>query len=115
MDRARPLVSIIEAIAEELGDLGMSIDRLQTTLSPMLFEIARSNDYVRDVQMLDLISQRLGAMSSFMLSLNMAISPSCFVNSSAALRDLKLAALAERLTGAETDPNRQLAGDLDLF
>ncbi|HEX3984833.1 MAG TPA: hypothetical protein VHX12_14145 [Acidisoma sp.] len=115
MDSSTQLVSILEAIAEELGELGITIDRLQTMLSPALFEIANNSDYVRNVQTLDLMSQRLGAISAFMSTLNMSVPTECFVNSSSALQEVKLSALAQRLMGEDADPNEQSSGDLDLF
>lgn len=115
MDQTTQLVPILDAIATELGELGVTIDRLQTMLSPALFEIANNGDYVRNVQTLDLMSQRLSAISSFMISLNHSIPASCFVNSSSALREVKLSELAQRLMGEEADPDQQMSGDLDLF
>ena len=115
MDRSTQLVAILEAIAEELGGLGLAIEQLQVMLSPALFEIATNSDYVRNVQTLDLMSQRLNAISSFMFSLNLSIPPACVVNSSPALDDVKLSALARHLMGAEEDPQEQQSGDLDLF
>lgn len=108
------LVAILEAIAEEIGEMGITLDRLQTMLSPALYEIANNSDYVKNVQTLDLMSQRLTAISSFMVSLNLSISPSSMVNSSPALQEVKLSALAQRLMGEEAEVD-QTSGDLDLF
>jgi hypothetical protein len=115
MDRPTPLISILDAIAEELADLGIELDELQTTLSPAMFEIAKNADYVRNVQTLDLMSQRLAAISAFVFSLNLSVPGSCVVNSSPALSEVKLAALAQRLMGAEHVPAYGDSGDLDLF
>jgi hypothetical protein len=115
MDDTTQLVAIMEAIAKELGELGATIDRLQTMLSPALFEIATNSDYVRNVQTLDLTSQRLNEMSSFIFTLNHAVPRDCLVNSSSALSEVKLAALAHRLMGEEADPNEQASGEIDLF
>lgn len=115
MPDSTQLVAILEAIAEEVGELGATIDRLQTMLSPALFEIATNADYVRNVQTLDLTSQRLSAISTFLFSLNLAVPTDCVVNSSSALSEVKLAALAHRLAGDEADPNEQVSGEIDLF
>jgi hypothetical protein len=115
MDKPTQLVSILDAIAEELADLGVEIDQLQTTLSPALFEIAKNADYVRNVQTLDLMSQRLTAISAFVFSLNLCIPDDCVVNSSSALNEVKLSALAQRLTGTEPVTAYAAAGELDLF
>jgi hypothetical protein len=112
MNPQTPLVSILEAIAEELSDLGTELDELQTTLSPAMFEIAKNADYVRNVQTLDLMSQRLAAISA---SLNLSVPISCLVNSSSALSEVKLSALAQRLMGSEHEPAYGDSGDLDLF
>jgi hypothetical protein len=115
MNPQTPLVSILEAIAEELSDLGTELDELQTTLSPAMFEIAKNADYVRNVQTLDLMSQRLAAISAFVFSLNLSVPISCLVNSSSALSEVKLSALAQRLMGSEHEPAYGDSGDLDLF
>jgi hypothetical protein len=115
MDEPRQLVSLLDSIAEELANLGVEIEQLQTTLSPAIFEIAKNPDYVRNVQTLDLMSQRLTAISAFVFSLNLAIPDDCVVNSSSALNEVKLSALAHRLTGTEPVNGYASAGELDLF
>jgi hypothetical protein len=45
----------------------------------------------------------------------MSVPTECFVNSSSALQEVKLSALAQRLMGEDADPNEQSSGDLDLF
>jgi hypothetical protein len=115
MNPETPLVSILDAIAEELSDLGVELDELQTTLSPAMFEIAKNADYVKNVQTLDLMSQRISAISAFVYSLNLSVPGNCLVNSSSALSEVKLAALAQRLMGAEHVPAYGDSGDLDLF
>ncbi len=115
MDHPRQLVTILGAIAEELADLGLALDDLQTTLSPAMFEIAKNADYVRNVQTLDLMSQRLAAISAFVFSLNFSIPDGCVVDSAPALDEVKLSALVQRLTGAEPAAAYQSSGDLDLF
>jgi hypothetical protein len=115
MNHPTRLISILDAIADELADLGMELDELQTTLSPAMFEIAKNADYVRNVQTLDLMSQRLAAISTFISSLNLSVPGSCFVNSDSALSEVKLSALAQRLMGAAHVPAYGDSGDVDLF
>ena len=115
MNDSTPLVTILDAIAEELADLGIELDELQTTLSPAMYEIAKNRDYVKNVQTLDLMSQRITAISAFVFSLNLSVPDSCLVNSSTALRAVKLSALAQRLTGTEQEPVFSESGDVDLF
>jgi hypothetical protein len=115
MRNQTPLTSILDVIAEELSDLGMELEELQTTLSPAMYEIAKNADYVRNVQTLDLMSQRLAAISAFVFSLNLSVPGSCLVNSSSALSEVKPSALAQRLMGAEIEPIYCDAGDVDLF
>ena len=115
MNRPTPLVSILDVIAEELADLGNELDELQTTLSPAMFEIAKNHDYVTNVQTLDLMSQRLAAISGFVFSLNLSIPGNCLVNSSSALSEVKLSALAQRLMGTEPVSDFRETGDVDLF
>jgi hypothetical protein len=115
MNNPTPLVGILDAIAEELSDLGSELDELQTTLSPAMYEIAKNADYVRNVQTLDLMSQRISAISAFVFSLNLSVPASCMVNSASALSEIKLSALAQRLMGADHVPAYSGSGDLDLF
>ena len=115
MNHSTPLVNILDAIAEEISDLGIELDELQTTLSPAMYEIAKNADYVRNVQTLDLMSQRLTAISAFVYSLNLSVPGSCVVNSASALSEIKLSALAQRLMGAEQAPAYADSGELDLF
>jgi hypothetical protein len=115
MDKPRQLVSLLDSIAEELADLGVAIEQLQTTLSPAIFEIAKNPVYVRNVQTLDLLSQRLTAISAFVFSLNLSIPGDCVVNSASALNEVKLSALVDRLTGAEPTTAYASAGEVDLF
>ena len=115
MNHSTPLVSILDAIAGELSNLGNELDALQTTLSPAMLEIAKRADYVRNVQTLDLMSQRLAAISTFVFSLNLSIPGSCLVNSSYALSEVKLSALAQRLMGLEPEPVFGSSGEVDLF
>jgi hypothetical protein len=115
MDKPRQLISLLDSIAEELADLGVEIEQLQTTLSPAIFEIAKNPDYVRNVQTLDLLSQRLTAISAFDFSLNLAIPDDCIVNSASALNEVKLSALVDRLTGTEPAIAYASAGEVDLF
>jgi hypothetical protein len=115
MDQTTQLVPILGAIATELKELGTSIDRLQTLLSPALFDIAADRDNVHDAQMLDLLSQRLSEISTFMVSLNLAIPAGFAVNSSSAFGDIKLAQLAHRLRGENDYSSQYASGDVDLF
>ena len=115
MDNPTQLVTLLDAVAEEIADLGTELDNLQTLLSPAMFEIAKNADYVKNVQTLDLMSQRLAAISAFVFSLNMSIPETCVVNSSSALEEVKLSALVERLTSVHHGPALQASGDLDLF
>jgi hypothetical protein len=115
MNHQTPLVSILDVIAEEISDLGNELDELQTTLSPAMYEIAKNHDYVTNVQTLDLMSQRLAAISAFVFSLNLSVPETCLVNTSSALSEVKLSALAKRLMGVENMPVFCDSGDVDLF
>ncbi|GAB0114402.1 hypothetical protein [Acidisoma sp. C75] len=115
MDQSTQLVMIMDTIAGEISELGTTIDRLQAMLSPALSTIAEDAEYVRHVQAFDLASQRLNALATFMSSLNTAIPHHYVVNSSSALNEVKLSALARRLTGREEVPPDLSSGELDLF
>lgn len=115
MDQSTQLVMILDTIAEEIGELGATIDQLQAMLSPAIATIVEDADYVRHLQAFDLASQRLSGLAAFMTSLNAAIPHHYVVNSSSALGEIKLSALASRLTGRDEAPADVTSGELDLF
>jgi hypothetical protein len=111
-----PLCSILEALGEEFLELGRFAEQFQTTLSPALLEVANNPNCHRDVQSLDLLSQRLTALSKYVLNIGRLLPEEWQVNSHTALSNITLSDLQYRLKGAPlpADVEKQ-SGELELF
>ncbi|MDE8349733.1 MAG: hypothetical protein POG74_09665 [Acidocella sp.] len=110
-----PLVSLISAVSDELTELGQFAEQLQSTLSPSLLRLADDPLCHRNVQMLDLLSQRLSVLAVFFLSLGHAVPPGWLINSRAALSAVTLSELAWRLQGHHNPQEHHPAGELETF
>ena len=111
-----PLNSILEALGEEFFELGRFTEEFQSTLSPALLQVAGNSQCHRDVQSLDLLSQRLTALSHYVLTIGRLLPSDWQVNSHHALSNITLSDLQYRLKGAPVpeDLNHQ-SGELELF
>jgi hypothetical protein len=110
------LNSILEALGEEFNELGRFTEQFQTTLSPALLQVAKDSSCHRDVQSLDLLAQRLAALSHYVLTIGKLLPDDWAVNSQHALNNITLSDLQYRLKGAPLppDPGHQ-SGELELF
>ncbi len=111
-----PLCAILEALGEEFYELGRFTEQFQTTLSPALLQVAINHNCHRDVQSLDLLSQRLVALSQYVLTIGRLLPAEWQVNSQHALSSITLSDLQYRLQGAPLpeEASRQ-SGELELF
>jgi len=112
---ATTLTSILTALGDEFQELGLFAEQLQTVLSPALLRIANDPDCHRNVQMLDLLSQRLHALSAFVCSVGGTVPSDWEIDSSFALSAVTLSDLAWRLQGVQTAAEHHQAGALELF
>lgn len=111
-----PLTEILVALGEEFSALGQFTESFQTSLSPALLRVANDPDCHRNVQTLDLLSQRLTALSHYVLSIGREVPKDVRINSQIALRNISLADLAYRLRGAPLPPEPEKhSGELELF
>ena len=110
-----PLIMLLSAVSDELSELGQFAEQLQSTLSPSLMRLADDPQCHRNVQMLDLLSQRLNVLSVFFLSLGHAVPPGWLINSRAALSAVTLSELAWRLQGHQNPQEHHPAGELETF
>jgi hypothetical protein len=111
-----PLAEVLEALGEEFSALGQFTEQFQTSLSPALLRVANDPECHRNVQTLDLLSQRLAALSTYVLTIGRAVPEDWRINSQAALRNISLADLAYRLQGAPVPQQEELqSGSLELF
>jgi len=111
-----PLNSILEALGEEFFELGRFTEEFQSTLSPALLQVAGNAQCHRDVQSLDLLSQRLTALSRYVLTIGRLLPPDWQVNSQHALSNITLSDLQYRLKGSPLPENLEHeSGKLELF
>ncbi|WP_297371640.1 hypothetical protein [Acidocella sp.] len=110
------LNSILEALGEEFHELGRFTEQFQTTLSPALMQVAKDSACHRDVQSLDLLAQRLAALSKYVLTIGKLLPDDWAVNSQHALNNITLSDLQYRLKGApEPQEKGHQSGELELF
>jgi hypothetical protein len=112
---ADSLKQILALLGEEVRELGHLTEQLQTTLSPALLRIVDDTDCHKNVQLLDLVSQRLGGISAFVHSLAPLVPPSWQIDATLALRNVSLSDLARRLSGHPSAALEDQAGDLEMF
>jgi hypothetical protein len=112
---ATTLTSILAALGDEFQELGRFAEQLQTVLSPALLRIANDPDCHRNVQMLDLLSQRLHALSAFVCSVGGTVPGDWEIDSSFALSAVTLSDLAWRLQGVQSAEEHHQAGALEMF
>ncbi len=111
-----PLRSILSAISDEFRELGRFADRFQLTLSPAIHRMALDQACHRDIQSLDLLSQRLIALSSYILEIVEILPEDLRLDSRQALASIPLSELQYRLKGAPVPENPEhVSGDLELF
>lgn len=111
-----PLHSILEALGEEFCELGRFTEEFQATLSPALLQVANNAQCHRDVQSLDLLSQRLTALSKYVLTIGKLLPSDWQVNSQHALSTITLSDLQYRLKGAPLpDGLERESGELEMF
>lgn len=111
-----PLHSILQALGEEFSELGRFTETFQSNLSPALLQVADNGQCHRDVQSLDLLSQRLTALSQYVLTIGKLLPPDWQVNSHHALSNITLSDLQYRLKGAPVPENLEHeSGELELF
>ncbi len=111
-----PLRLILLAIGEEFRELGRFADRFQLTLSPAVQDLALDFNCHRDVQSLDLLSQRLAALSEYISAIGKLLPEEFRLDSRHALASITLSELQYRLSGAPLPVCEACrTGELELF
>ncbi len=111
-----PLAEVLTALGDEFAALGRFTEQFQTSLSPALLRVANDPECHRNVQTLDLLSQRLAALSSYILNVGQSLPREWRISTHAALRQISLADLAYRLQGAPVPEQvEKQSGELELF
>jgi hypothetical protein len=110
------LNAILEALGEEFCELGRFTEQFQTHLGPALLQVANNPNCHRDVQSLDLLSQRLAALSKYVLTICRMLPDDWRVNSESALSTITLSDLQYRLQGAPLPEEQdRMSGELEMF
>jgi hypothetical protein len=108
--QSQPLSQTLQACAQELAAWADRCETLQAGLSPVL----QNKAAIEEAQILDLMTQSLGAMADYLKALAAGLPADWRVDAAPAAAILPLAELARRLSGGAGDRPSE-AGDLDLF
>lgn len=107
---------ILSAIGEEFAELGRFTDNFQFSLSPAVQRLALDTECHRDVQSLDLLSQRLAALSAYILEVSRLLPEDLKLDSRRALASITLSELQYRLKGAPIPMEKgHISGEMELF
>jgi hypothetical protein len=98
----QPIVDILSRVAVELTDLAGSVERLHSLVETIDHNCAvQRSAYFHTAQSIDIAEQRLASLSHFITELVELIPPDWEILGHAAARNLKLTALATRLSNKE--------------
>lgn len=108
---------VVERVVGELSDLAHLTDRLQDALSEIVADGGAPSigSSVRELQNLDMLGQRLIALSSFLDALRPTLSAKWIVDPGPATKILTLAEVARRLSGTEAPHDEDDNGECELF
>lgn len=107
---------VLSIIGKELKELSKNIDQIQVALSPVLRRIDLDAKSHRDIQSLDIVSQKLMSLSYYALEINNALPKDLTVDTKMALSFVSVAALKESLKGRnEKVLDEHFSGDLEIF
>lgn len=111
-----PLRFVLSTIGVEFQELTAVVNRIQSTLSPILSGVHLDKQGQRDVQYLDILSQNLASLSLYIIELSKLFPEDFRVDTGSALSSISISALKHRLKGAEFPlESEDLAGDLEIF
>lgn len=114
-----PLTNVLERVFIELRDLAETAEKLQDL--PGKVALSANGivvDFIEDAQSLDLLSQRLEAIATFLNALRNAVPQSLTVDPIPAASLLTLSDLARRLLDVNSSPDGREEpepGDFELF
>jgi hypothetical protein len=95
-----PLPRLAQSLAEELRHAAEIADDLQNTVALDRIADAADPSFVQSAQALDLLTQKLQALHSFVHSLCDLLPADCHIDSHAATHAITLASVKNRLCGA---------------
>ncbi|MGE4482369.1 hypothetical protein [Acidocella sp.] len=115
-DHHTSLRLILNAVGEEFRELGRFSERFQVSLSPAVRNLALDPACHRDVQSLDLLAQRLAALSGYIMEISQLLPDDLMLDSRNALASITLSELQYRLKGAPVPIEEgHRSGELELF
>ncbi len=114
IDDTIPLPVLLARVAEELGQLGGLAENLQAAAGELARSASADHGAMEDMQQMDLLAQRLQALSAFTDQIGDAAPAAWRVDATAALAAVPLSSLAAKLAGVQAQPDEG-GGDLDFF
>lgn len=110
------LRSVLSIMSSELKELSKNIDQVQVALSPILKSICFDAQSHRDIQSLDIVSQKLSSLSCYACELNKALPEDFMVDTQSALSFISVFQLKENLKGVNQNGSHvHFMGDLEIF
>jgi hypothetical protein len=109
---------VADRIGNELAELAAAIHNVQTLISPLLHDAAKTNPiHLHELQDLDHIYQKVGNLAEFLAALSLILPKQWVLDPSTASQVITLSALASRLglTGDMAVEAEQPAGDCEFF
>lgn len=115
---SQPIVDILARVADELQDLAISVDGLHCLVVDIDERYAaQRRNFTESAQAIDIVEQRLSSLSHFLRELVELMPAHWEVDGEAATRNLKLSALAARLSKNESAQRlaTHAAGEFEFF
>ena len=112
-----PLAHALRQMGGELRQLSDMVQRMETAVDGMIERHAGALDTesIRNLQLLDILGQSLGALASFAENAASLARPAWTIDGRAATAGLTLASLAHRLVGDPLQPAAAAPSDCELF
>jgi hypothetical protein len=98
------LARVLDSVQEEVAALARMSDELQDSLSRVLGSAALSSEDLLAVQNLDLITQHLGALATYVKQLSAQVPDAWAVRPELAAATLTLSGIAQRLSFRPPEP-----------
>jgi len=110
-----PIADVLKNIEGELLQVGQLLARLQITFSPLLHTAACTNEFFRDVQLLDLVAQQIQQLTVVMSNLASTVAPEWLVASKDVAAEITLQALANRICARTMADGNDKSGSFELL
>jgi len=111
-----PLVDLFAIIGEELAEAASCVEDLHAVVEAAVKDSGTSHAFLQRAQTIDLLQQRLFALSEFISDLTKALPATWCVDNREALANVKLSRLRERLSRNCLDIEMgHTAGDLQML